>query len=55
MSLRIDYLTTVAEARRILAEKFKSGGGKLPSVVLPAGGDAKSAPQLMLTVPQAPK
>jgi hypothetical protein len=56
LSLRIDYLTTMAEARRILANKFKQGGGKLPSVVLPSGGnDAKSMPQLILTVPQPPK
>ncbi len=56
LSLRIDYLTTMAEARRILATKFKQGGGKLPTVVLPSSGpDTKSGPQLMLTVPQPPQ
>jgi len=55
LSLRIDYLTTLAEARKILAGKFKQGGGHLPAIVLPNGGNGgQSGPQLLLTVPQAP-
>jgi hypothetical protein len=53
LSQRIEYLTTLAEARKILAGKFKQGGGHLPAVILPANGsDAKSGPQLMLPLPQ---
>jgi hypothetical protein len=53
LSLKIEYLTTLAEARKILANKFKQGGGHLPAVILPSNGsDAKSGPQLMLPIPQ---
>ncbi len=55
LSLKIDYLTTLAEARKILAGKFKQGGGHLPSIVLPGGAAGQPGPQLMLTVPPAPK